>query len=123
MKIRLSASGLPVSSFSIGLRTWDFPRSYRFDSTRVQICGYVQHLLIGHRHCGHALSGRPRRIDFANLVTLHVMSHKRRADKVRPPSTCGIRAMTESTRLLELFVSALELQGLEKQPVAMHGIP
>jgi hypothetical protein len=105
------------------IRAWDFRRSYPFDSTRVQIRGYVEHLLIGHRHCWHAFIRAAETNDFANLVTLHVMSHKRRADKVRPPSACGIRAMTESTGLLELFVPALDGRVLRNSLWPSRGIP
>src|SRR5467141_3331119 len=123
IEIRLSGLRIAGEQLLDWIRTWDFPRSYPFDSTRVQICGYVQHLLVGHRHCGHAFIRAAETNDFANLVTLHVMSHKRRADKVRPPSTCGIRAMTESTRLLELFVSALDCRVLRNSLWPSRGIP
>src|SRR5712691_13499722 len=106
---------IPLSGFRIAgkqLLHWilarDLCRIQRFGGTRVQIRGDVEHLLIGHRHRWHAFIRAAETNDFADLVTLHVMSHKRRADKVRPPSACGIRAMTESARLLELFVSALD---------------
>src|SRR5216684_1031609 len=83
----------------------------------------VGHLFVGHRHRRHAFIRTPKTNDFADLVALHVMSHERRADKVRPSSACGIRAVAESTGLLELFASALDCRVLRNSLWPSRGIP
>src|ERR1700747_566177 len=83
----------------------------------------VGHLFVGYRHRRHAFIRTAETDDFANLVTLHVMSHQRRSDKVRSPSAGGIGAMTESTGLLELYASALDCRVLRDSLWPRCGIP
>src|SRR5467141_4623536 len=123
IEIRLSGLRITGKQLLHRIHAWDPCRIQRLGGTRVEIRGDVEHLLVGHRHRWHAFIRAAETNDFADLVTLHVVSDKRRADKVRPPSACGIRAMTESTGLLELFVPALDCRVLRNNLGPSCGIP
>src|SRR5712691_5685165 len=123
--IEIDLAHLEITSkqFLHWIRFRDAARLQRFRGARMQKRRDVGHLFVGHRHRRHAFIRTPKTNDFADLVALHVMSHERRADKVRPSSACGIRAVTESTGLLELFASALDCRVLRNSLWPSRGIP
>src|SRR5690242_12195962 len=105
VEICLSSIRIAGQQLLDGILPWDSRRSQGFLRARVQIRSDVEHLRIGQRHCRHAFIRAPKTNDFANLVALHVMRHKRRANQVGSPSTRGVGSMAESAGLLELLVS------------------
>src|SRR5580658_10665438 len=83
-------------------------RPERFGRARVKKRRNVAHLLIRKWHRRHALVRPALMNDAADKVPLHVVRHKRRADKVWPARACCIRTMAEATGLLELLMSAFD---------------
>src|SRR5258708_31608981 len=78
-----------------------------FGRAGVKVSGDIEDLLLSQHQSRHTFIGTAETNDFADLVTLHVMSHQRRAYQVGRTGAGGVKAVAKSAGLLEGFVSAL----------------
>jgi len=109
--IEESFAGVSVAAeqFLDGIGSWNSGRLEPFLGTLMQKGGDIRHLLIRHVGQGrHAFVGTAAANHFANLVTLDVVSDKRRADQIRSARACGVGAVAESAGFRELLATALD---------------
>src|SRR5215472_2450485 len=91
------------------IRLWNAGRPDRFGSARMQKRGDIGYLFIRHRsYRRHAFIRAAETNDFADEVSVDVMSDERRANKIGTARPGGIGAMAESTGLLEQLASPIE---------------
>src|SRR5580658_1209732 len=104
----LSGIGIAREQLLCRVTTRHSVRSQCFGRARVKKGRDVADLLVRQWHRRHALIWSALMNDGADKVTLHIVRHKRRADKVWPACPRCLRTMTEPTSLLKLFVPALD---------------
>src|SRR6266566_2799008 len=105
----LSRVGIAGKQLLNGIRPWNAGRLDRLGSARMQKRGDIGYLFI--RHCDHRRHSLIRAAvtnDFADEVSVDVMSDERRADKIGTARAGGIGAMAESTGLLEQLTSPID---------------
>src|SRR5215472_9979314 len=98
----LSRVGIAGKQLFNRIRPGNAGRLDRFQSPRMQKSGDIGYLFVGHCGCRrHAFIRAAVANDFADDVSVDVMSDERRADKIGTARAGGIGAMAESTGLLE----------------------
>jgi len=105
----LSRIGIAGKQLLNRIRLWNAGRPDGFGGARMQKRGDIGYLFIRHRSDRrHAFIRAAATNDFADEISVDVMSDERRANKIGTARAGGIGAMAESTGLLEQLASPIE---------------